>query len=123
MIPLPDLKNKNEDVIFKMSFNATNHPKVQMYNKVRISTRALHLEGCDPTSQDEVGAWLNKIYQAYAKIRAIELGKEKEVSDGVLKSLMEQYCSLLRSTTPIIDYWVTLYDKNKLLLDSKEMNL
>ena len=123
MIPLPKIDNTSEDVIFRMSFNATSHP-VQMYNRVRISTRALHLAGIDPTSQMAVGAWVQGLYQSYSKMRNVTVGfKGENASDDQIKALITAYCDVLRRETCIQDYWVTLYKDQTKKADSKLMNL
>lgn len=123
MLPLPKLENRNEDVIFKMNFNATNHV-VQMYNRIYVSTRALQIFGVDPTSQQAVGIWLQDIYQAYYKLRNVIFAEASEpVTPDQLKALMEGYCDVLKRNACIQDYWVTLYHENKKQLDSKQLKL
>ena len=123
MLPLPKLEKKNEDVIFRMSFKATNHP-VQMYNRLFVSTRALQLANVDPTSQPSVEMWLQNIYQAYFKIRDATVGRLGEnASDTQMKALITGYCDILRQDSCIQEYWVTIYSGDVKKFDSRQMNL
>jgi hypothetical protein len=123
MLPLPKLENKKEDIIFRMSFKATNHP-VQMYNRIFVSTRALQLAGVDPTSQPSVEMWLQNLYQAYFKIRDATVGRMgQNASQDQMKALITGYCEVLRQDSCVQDYWVTIYEGDAKKCDSRQMNL
>lgn len=121
MLPLPNVKGKFEDVIFKMTFNATKH-EIKMYNRIYVSTRALYLKGIDAQSQKEVEAWVQSIYTAYYKIRNLTVGN-KNIDLSKMSDLITTYCDVLKKDDCIQDYWVTLYHNDEKKFDSKIMKL